>query len=165
MTETLIKIIRFAAESHGSQKYGSLPYIVHPIEVMLTGRKLFGEAWTENHDYVAILHDVKEDTSADTNEVFEIMRYDSFNSIDVLIAITILTKDKDIPYDVYITSITYSSDMAIMVKYADLMVNSTGDKSHMSPERREKLNAKYSHSIEVIEDALKNRGIEYDANH
>jgi guanosine-3',5'-bis(diphosphate) 3'-pyrophosphohydrolase len=155
---TVAAAIAFIQEAHAGQKYGSMPYFFHPIEVGAV-------AWTyatslsytpqqlEIIILAAFLHDIIEDTDyteADLRERF---------GDDVVDAVVLLSKDSTLDYQGNIQRIIDSENIvAMIVKLADNRVNRSGNKSHMDPTRATKLNDRYDMSIDMLVDALTTHG-------
>ncbi|PHS22246.1 MAG: hypothetical protein COA84_13900 [Robiginitomaculum sp.] len=130
--------------AHDQQLYGSLPYFTHPLQVAET---LIDP--TEDELVAALLHDVVEDTAL-TLEHVRLLYGD--NVCDM---IALLTKDATLSYEDNILRIVHSRNMgATRVKWADNLVNMKNDKSHMTPDRRDKLNARYIKSFLVLSAVL-----------
>lgn len=111
MEKLLEKSIYLAVTKHKGQvdKQGHI-YILHPIRVMNNVNKI-------DEKIVAILHDTIEDTDM-TIEELETNGYPK-NIIDALM---ILTRDKEMPYFDYIENIK-NNKLALKVKLADLYDN------------------------------------------
>ena len=96
------------------QDKGGKPYILHCLWVMNKVRHL-----GEKYMIVGVLHDLVEDT----DWTIERLRAEGFSE-EVLIAIDIMTHDKEgVSYEVY-TSVIYLNDIAREVKLRDLEHNS-----------------------------------------
>lgn len=138
----LIDTIFFIKNAHHGQMYGEREYWHHPVEVMEKGKELFGDLFTIEHQKAALLHDVVEDTEytlGDLSGMFE---------SSVVVAVGLLTKPIGKDYKEYVEGLANSGNMiAMMVKYADNMVNYMGDKSGWNEERRKRAQAKYEWSI------------------
>ena len=101
----------FATQRHSEQKdKAGKPYILHPIRVMLNFED-------EKEQITALLHDVMEDQGA-TIEELEALSIPK----DVIDALVIMSHDKSIPYDDYITKIL-TNELACKIKEADLKDN------------------------------------------
>ena len=136
-TLTLIK------KAHDGQMYGDEPYWTHPVAVAET---------LENPTYIeyvaALLHDVVEDTACGLDILSEIYCEEIVSIVDDC------TKRSG-TYEQNIQRIIDSKNKSSMkVKLADNKVNSSGDKSKMSAERRDRLNAKYTMSMKMLEEAI-----------
>ena len=96
------------------QDKGGKPYILHCLWVMNKVRHL-----GEKYMIVGVLHDLVEDT----DWTIERLRAEGFSK-EVLMAIDIMTHDKEgVSYEVY-TSVIYLNDIAREVKLRDLEHNS-----------------------------------------
>lgn len=103
--------ILIATRAHqGQTDKAGLPYILHPLRLMLKQDNL--EAMI-----TAVLHDVVEDTDLSLEHIAEY----GFSS-SVLDALRLLTHDKSTPYQEYIEAIAGNS-LARQVKQADLLDN------------------------------------------
>lgn len=111
MSELLNKVAEFSKKAHEGQfDKGGHPYYLHPQSVALMGT-------TENEKIVGYLHDVIEDTNYTINDLKELGIND-----ECLEAIKMLTHDKNIPYEEYISNIK-KCDLARKVKINDLTNN------------------------------------------
>lgn len=90
--DMVVKAISYAARRHRGQtrKDGVTPYAAHPMRVMLSVLREFGEADPETLA-AAVLHDTIEDTSTDFDAVAE-----EFGA-KVAGYVALLTKDKRLP--------------------------------------------------------------------
>ena len=76
-------------------------------------------------------------------------------SSEVVQAVQLLTKNKDLSYEDNIKSIIDSGNrLAMMVKYADNYQNFTGDKSTWSPDKAADSQKKYLASLNMLGDKL-----------
>lgn len=147
-TQRVRDALDFSKEAHTGQFYGDEEYWTHPYRVALKLTCISG-AVTENQFIIALLHDVVEDTEYTIDDIRE--RF----GIEVAEGVELLTKDKTLSYSENIDRIIKSGNVdAILVKLSDNMVNMSGDKSHMSAERREKLNDRYAKSVLALSTAL-----------
>jgi (p)ppGpp synthase/HD superfamily hydrolase len=147
---TVVKTVQFIQSAHANQYWGDQEYWTHPVAVAETGSSIFEEAFDEDAVLAALLHDVVEDTQYTLEDLAE-MGY----SENVIEAVGLLTKDSSLDYAGNIQRIIQSgSRTAMMVKLADNTVNSTGDMSHMTEEKRVKLSTKYAASIAALTEAL-----------
>ena len=108
----LRKALELAYEKHKNQvdKAGK-PYFLHPVmlALRLEGKKKI----------VAILHDIIEDTDITEKDLLDI----GFDD-DIVEAVVLLTRDKNMTYYDYIRKIKYSNNtLAYWVKMADLEDN------------------------------------------
>lgn len=105
---TLEKAIRIAARAHRGQKdKDGLPYILHPIRVML-------KVDSEKEMKIAVLHDVVEKSKLTIDD----LRKRGFSE-DVVLAVDYLSKRTDEPYLNYIER-AKKNELACRVKIADL---------------------------------------------
>lgn len=136
--------LEFAIVAHREQNYGLLPYYTHVLDVA----EKVPEA-TEDELVAALLHDVVEDTCFTLKDVA-----DRFGD-NVAKIVGLLTKDPNMTYEQNILRIISSGNVSAMkVKWADNNANMTGDKSHMKPERRERLNEQYAKSFTMLSAVL-----------
>lgn len=114
---TLEKAVAIAAQAHAGQsdKEG-LPYILHPLRVMLRVEE--GDA-----RIVAVLHDTIEDTTLTEDD----LRREGFSE-RILAALRLVTHDKSEPYADYVVG-CFADPIARQVKLADLEENSRLDRS------------------------------------
>ena len=103
--------IALAAKSHKGQRDKSgMPYILHPLRVML-------KMSTETEMIVAVLHDVVEDSSLNLHDLASV----GFSE-EILQAIDCLTWRKDESYDEFIGR-AQANPLSRKVKIADLEDN------------------------------------------
>jgi hypothetical protein len=122
---TIEKALQIAAEAHEGQKDKSgLPYILHPLRVML---RVEGE----EAQIVAILHDVIEDTSVTAAD----LRQAGFSE-QIVATVLCVTHRKDDPYADYVIRCK-GNEVARRVKLADLEDNSRLDRVLPRPQRFE----------------------------
>ena len=146
-TKTTLAFIEYA---HGGQLYGNKPYFLHPLDVAEFGRKQFGQEFDSAAYTVALLHDVVEDTVYSLEDL-RLLGYSS----DILVAVDLVTKDKNLTYEENISKIIDSGDRrAMMVKFSDNYMNYTGDKSDWDPKKAAKSQAKYMKSMNLLAIAL-----------
>lgn len=109
--EQLYKAILFSAVLHMGQvdKNGEI-YILHPLAVMMT-------VDTIEQKIVAVLHDILENTNMTADKLREF----GFSE-EIVEAICILTREKDMPYMQYIEKVK-SNELSRVVKLADLQHN------------------------------------------
>ena len=136
--------LTFTKNAHEGQLYGNVPYWQHPVEVAGTI-----ENPTVDEFIAALFHDVVEDTSWSLRDLA--VTYPA----EVVAMVELLTKDETMSYQENIQRIVDSGNVGAMkVKLADNRVNNSGDKSSMSEARRNRLNAQYAMSIDMLEAAL-----------
>lgn len=144
------KFIQRAHDTEQGQKYGSLPYSSHPKSVANIGKKFFGTKFTPDAVKVALLHDVLEDTPYTPQQLAK-----KGFSKEVIDAVQLLTKNKNLSYSDNIKNIINSGNkLAMMVKYSDNYMNFTGDKSHWDPDRAAQSQKKYLASLNALGDVL-----------
>ena len=135
--------IKFA---HRGQMYGDMEYWHHPVQVADTVEDATVEEYV-----AALLHDVVEDT-AWGNDIDGLRKRFGDEVMDMVL---LLSKDTNLTYRGNIQRIIDSGNVGAMkVKLADNRVNIAGDKSHMDPDRRDRLQARYAMSINMLEEAL-----------
>lgn len=140
------KTLEFIKHAHAGQEYDpGVPYWTHPVQVAQTI-----ENPTENEYIAALLHDIVEDTEYSLTDLAD-MGY----NLETLNIVSLLTKKPGMKYNDAIQGIIDSGNRSAMkVKLADNIVNNSGDKSHMNPERRSRLEKKYGASIHMLRKAL-----------
>lgn len=133
---------------HKYDKEG-IPYINHLYYVS-------DSVNTKEEKIVGLLHDAVEDTDVTFDDLIEL----GF-PINIVNSIRLLTRDKSIPYDIYVDNILKSNDMiAIRVKKADMQHNMNKNRlSRLDENLRNKLIQKYTPQYEKIEKYLKERKI------
>jgi (p)ppGpp synthase/HD superfamily hydrolase len=108
----LERALQIAVKSHAGVKDRSgVPYIFHPIRVMLRCRN-------EDAKIVALLHDVVEDTDV----TFEQVAAEGFSE-SVMAALRLVTHAPEDSYEDYVEKIA-ANPIAVEVKLADLEDNS-----------------------------------------
>jgi len=155
----LSQVIGYVAEKHGDQKYGDDPYICHLLDVCINTKKLYGIVGNEEEIlFVALLHDVLEDTDTTAQELLDF----GFSS-EVVKSVELITKDSGIHYEDYRQRLIDSGDvMAIKVKFADSYSNYLGDKSHMTEARADKLRKKYAKNMLELSIWMEENGVKND---
>ncbi|RMH60267.1 MAG: HD domain-containing protein [Calditrichaeota bacterium] len=109
--DDLEKALRIALDAHAGQKQkNGEPYILHPLRVMMHMATMKGKV-------AALLHDVLEDS--DWTE--ERLRAEGF-SVDVLLAVRLLTHLPEQSYEAYIHGLE-DNPLARKIKLADLTDN------------------------------------------
>lgn len=156
--------VAFIQEAHQGQKYGDMPYFMHPVEVAqevnyLIRNSGLGTLLPASNQtdltLVALLHDVVEDTNYTRNDIGQ--RYTE-EVVEMVMLLTLKTSDD---YLVNIQRIIDSENTgAMLVKLADNRVNRRGDKSKMPGNKAERLNRRYDKSIRMLIKALAKHGIE-----
>lgn len=130
--------ITMAAVAHAQQTYNDLPYITHPLRVMLR--------CTESLDamIVAVLHDVVEDSFLTMDNISDVF------PPHIVAAIDAITKRDDESYDAYLARLS-ENPLAYRVKCADVIENYSHLPYVQSDSRRAKLQAKYDHAMHVLD--------------
>lgn len=120
---TLDRAIRIAATAHAGQvDKENLPYILHPLRVMMLVPGI-------PEKIAAVLHDVVEDTEVAHDD----LAAEGFSE-EVLDAVHRLTRTKDIRYVEYVVRCKESA-IARAVKLADLTDNSRLNRNIIRPDR------------------------------
>ena len=142
---TIEKALQIAAKAHEGQKdKEGLPYILHPVRVMMGVQG--GEA-----QIVAVLHDVIEDTSVTADD----LRQAGFSEKTVT-AVLCVTHRKDEPYADYVVRCK-DNEIARRVKLSDLTDNWRLDRMILRPQRFEADVArirKYALSYKYLTDQI-----------
>ncbi len=150
ITKNITSTLKFIVKAHEGQQYGIYPYWLHSAHVAEIGAEIFVDNFGEDEYIAALLHDVIEDTEYDRDSLSK-MGY----SDNVLDMVQLVTKDKTLDYDQNIQRIINSGNIgAMMVKFADNLVNFTGDKSHWETKRAEKAQKKYMKSMNDLGKVL-----------
>jgi len=141
-TSRLDIAIMIAVAGHAGQvdKVG-LPYILHPLHVMLQMK-------TEPERVVAVLHDVLEDCP-------QVSISDITDRIDMteeeVNALVALTHIKNEPYVDYLKRVLAAGKIAVNVKREDVRHNSSFARMKDLPEEtRERMEKKYKIAIEML---------------
>jgi hypothetical protein len=120
---TIERALQIAAKAHEGQKdKEGLPYILHPLRVMMAVEG-------EEAQVVAVLHDVVEDTSVTPDD----LRQAGFSE-GVLAAVACVTHRKGEPYADYVVRCK-GNEVARRVKLADLGDNARPDRTILRPQR------------------------------
>ena len=132
------KALKVCFEAHKDQvdKSGA-PYVFHPFH-------LAEQMKDEKTTIVALLHDVIEDTEY----TFEDLRNMGFDN-EVIEALMLMTRNKDIPYMDYVAKIKHNP-IAKAVKLADLQHNSDLSRLDVVDEKALKRKEKYSEAISLL---------------
>jgi hypothetical protein len=118
---TLEKAIALAAQAHAGQRdKQGLPYILHPLRVMM---RVEGDTAR----IVAVLHDTIEDTDLTEAD----LRREGFSD-EVITAVGLVTHDKQEPYADYVVRCA-GHPAARAVKLADLEDNGRLDRALLRP--------------------------------
>jgi (p)ppGpp synthase/HD superfamily hydrolase len=138
MPATLEDALEYAIKAHKGQKDKSnLPYILHPLSVMLRMN-------TDEERILALCHDIAEDTSKSPHDV----AYDLGMGAEWETWLTALTHKKSVPYLDYITQIK-PYPIAVKVKLADLEHNLSRLKN-LPDNDQARLLKKYKGGIEAL---------------
>jgi hypothetical protein len=141
----LNRTIEIAAKTHAGQvDKGGMPYILHPLRVMMN----FCADDDENAQICAILHDVIEDSDI----TFEDLRAEGFTE-DVIAALDCLTKRNGESYDDFIGRILVN-ELACKVKYGDLADNMDLTRIPNPTDKDMERIKKYRESADRINDVL-----------
>lgn len=162
--------LEFIREAHEGQMYGDNPYFMHPLEVALEISPMMVDAeYPEINSldfivmkYSALCHDVVEDTDYGYESIISAVECDEDEKTaeKVVEVVKLLTKLPNENYDEYLDRLIDARNVnALIVKYADNVVNYRGDKTHMKPERCDRLLKKYENSMERIKEALKTHSV------
>ena len=120
---TIERALQIAAKAHeGQRDKEGLPYILHPVRVMMAVEG-------EEAQIVAVLHDVIEDTSVTADDLRE-----AGFSETLIAAVVCVTHGKDEPYADYVVRCN-GNETARRVKLADLQDNSRPDRAILRPQR------------------------------
>ena len=151
--------LKIAEQMHEGQKYGDMPYMTHVNAVVNETQCLVNDQQHRgdlNHSralIVAALHDTLEDTELTYSHIRKF-----FGSV-IASDVAMLTKHPSLSYEENIMRIVDGNYVyAAFVKLADNYANAAGDKSHMSEERRTKLETRYSWSIAHLTEYLTKQG-------
>ena len=135
--------IIFATYKHAEQldKLG-LPYIYHPLRVMLDS-----SLTTENQKCVADCHDLLEDTTATIEELKEIGLPET--TITVIVALTHLKNEPNTTY--WQRILDEPSGDAKLVKIADIKDNTSESRMNCLPEEvQARLKEKYNKALQYL---------------
>lgn len=129
----LTKALAIAIQAHAGQTdKAGLPYILHPLRVML-------QMDTDVERIVAVLHDVIEDSD---QTIFTL--HDAGFSLEVVAAIDVLTRHAAETYEEFILRVKQSA-LATKVKLADLH-----DNLRQNGTNNEARDAKYRNAIAIL---------------
>jgi (p)ppGpp synthase/HD superfamily hydrolase len=136
---TLERAIAIAVEAHtGQVDKAGLPYILHPLRVMLSLR-------TDDERIVGVLHDVCEDCPGWD---FERLRTDGFSEI-VIEALASVTKIEGERYEDFVIRAAQNT-IGRRVKEADLIDNSDISRIAEPTQRDHDRLAKYARALALI---------------
>ena len=135
--------IIFATYKHAEQTdKNGLPYIFHPLRVMLDE-----SLTTENQKCIAICHDLLEDTDTTIKDLHDIGMPD-----DMITAVVALTHLKNEPNETYRQRILDEpSGDAKLVKIADIKDNTSESRMNCLPEEvQARLKEKYNKALQYL---------------
>lgn len=135
--------IIFATYKHAEQTdKNGLPYIFHPLRVMLDE-----SLTTETQKCVAVCHDLLEDTTTTTEELKEIGLPET--TITVIVALTHLKNEPNTTY--WQRILDEPSGDAKLVKIADIKDNTSESRMNCLPEEvRARLKEKYNKALQYL---------------
>lgn len=137
--DALSKAIELAAEKHAGQKdKAGLPYILHPIHVMMNMD-------TIDEKIVAVLHDIVEDTDLEAQELGE------FFEFHIIEAVVILTRLPHQDYQSYIETVG-NNKLARRVKIQDIKHNMDLNRLPSFNSRDRKRYFKYKKSLKYLQE-------------
>lgn len=135
---TLTRAIILAAKFHDGQKdKGNLPYLFHPLRLMLN-------ALTEEEQIIAVLHDTIEETDL----TLEDLRKEGFSD-DIVEAIDALSRRKKERYEDFILRIKQNS-LARRVKILDLQDNLSPLRTRKRSDKDKDRMKKYSRALDTL---------------
>ena len=137
----LRKALELAYEKHKNQvdKAGK-PYFLHPVMVALN------DGLEEKEKIVAILHDIIEDTDITEKDLLDI----GFDD-DIVEAVVLLTRDKNMTYYDYIRKIKYSNNtLAYWVKMADLEDNMDLSRLKNATDKDKERVKRYQKAVDIL---------------
>ncbi|MFA5433399.1 MAG: hypothetical protein WC319_11110 [Candidatus Paceibacterota bacterium] len=135
--------IIFATYKHSGQlDKAGLPYIYHPLRIMLNKNLT-----TENQKCIAICHDLLEDTDTTIKDLHDIGMPD-----DMITAVVALTHLKNEPNETYWQRILdESSGDARLVKLVDIEDNTSESRMNCLPEEvQARLKEKYNKALQYL---------------
>lgn len=153
-SDRLTRAITIATQSHSGQLYGSDPYILHPLRVMLGVRKELR--------VIAVLHDVLEDSRPDI--ALDLL----WLSPSELKALQLLTRQPGVGYSLYIDRLcadgTVSAEpeatrAAMLIKIADMR-----DNLFNSMTLSDSLRKRYIRVCETLAIALEQHRVRYGSD-
>ena len=135
--------IIFATYKHAEQTdKNGLPYIFHPLRVMLDE-----SLTTETQKCVAVCHDLLEDTTTTTEELKEIGLPET--TINVIVALTHLKNEPNTTY--WQRILDEPSGDAKLVKIADIKDNTSESRMNCLPEEvQARLKEKYNKALQYL---------------
>ena len=137
------RCIIFATYKHAEQTdKNGLPYIFHPLRVMLDE-----SLTTETQKCVAVCHDLLEDTTTTTEELKEIGLPET--TINVIVALTHLKNEPNTTY--WQRILDEPSGDAKLVKIADIKDNTSESRMNCLPEEvQARLKEKYNKALQYL---------------
>jgi (p)ppGpp synthase/HD superfamily hydrolase len=137
---TLERAIAIAAEAHAGQvDWAGMPYVLHPLRMMLRVSSI-------DERIVAVLHDVCEDCPGWT---FDRLRGEGF-AVHIIEALQSVTKRDGEDYEAFVRRAA-ANPIGRSVKLADLHDNSDLSRMARPPSERERqLTEKYRRAIDLI---------------
>ena len=138
--------IIFATYKHAEQTdKNGLPYIFHPLRVMLDE-----SLTTETQKCIAVCHDLLEDTTTTTEELKEIGLPET--TINVIVALTHLKNEPNTTY--WQRILDEPSGDAKLVKIADIKDNTSESRMNCLPEEvQTRLKEKYYKALQYLNNA------------
>ena len=135
--------IIFSTYKHAEQTdKNGLPYIFHPLRVMLDE-----SLTTETQKCVAVCHDLLEDTTTTTEELKEIGLPET--TINVIVALTHLKNEPNTTY--WQRILDEPSGDAKLVKIADIKDNTSESRMNCLPEEvQARLKEKYNKALQYL---------------
>jgi (p)ppGpp synthase/HD superfamily hydrolase len=135
---TLTKAIHLAATHHeGQMDKGGNPYLFHPLRLMMN-------AFTEEEQIVAVLHDTIEETSL----TLEDLQTEGFSE-KVVAAVDSLSRRKKESYEDFILRIK-ESPLARRIKVLDLQDNMNLTRTKKPTDKDRKRLEKYSSALDTL---------------
>ncbi|MDE6024757.1 MAG: HD domain-containing protein [Lachnospiraceae bacterium] len=122
---------------HGYFDKGGIPYVFHPLH-------LAEQMKDEDSVCVALLHDVVEDGGVE----LEVLRDEGFGE-EIVEAVRLLTRDKNVPYMDYIRNLK-PNELAVRVKLADLEHNMDMSRLAAVNEKDRKRMEKYKKAVDIL---------------
>lgn len=140
----LEKAIIFAVTRHqGQLDKGGMPYIEHPIRVMI-------DCHSTVEKIVAILHDVVEDTDATFEDIRNLCNGETIADT-IVDAVRAITKTSDTTYDEYLEGVK-ANPVALSVKIADIRDNLSPMRQYRLPhDKQAQLKAKYLKALTILQ--------------
>ena len=133
------RALRIAFDAHkGQVDKDGLPYIFHPFH-------LAEQMDTEAEVCAALLHDVIEDSPVTLDD----LKREGFSD-EVVEAVSLLTRDKDVPYMTYIENLR-QNPIATAVKLADLRHNADLSRMDIIDDKARRREEKYREAIALLE--------------